>query len=66
MQLLTRLHLMQCLIVDLVLVVVQVCPDVKTCLVFQCGPAAMMQLVSATLESMQMPMAHVFQEAFGF
>lgn len=66
MQLLTRLHLMQCLIVGPVLIVVQVCPDVKSCLVFQCGPTPMMQLVSTTLESMQMPMAHVFQEAFGF
>lgn len=44
----------------------QVCPDAKSCLVFQCGPTAMMQLVSATLESMHVPVAHVFQEAFNF
>lgn len=46
--------------------VAQVCPDITSCLVFQCGPAPMTQLVSATLESLQTPMTHVFQEAFNF
>ena len=43
---------------------VQVSVDIKTCLVFQCGPAAMTQLVTSTLEGMHVSMTHLFQESF--
>lgn len=46
--------------------ILQVCPDVRSSLVFQCGPTPMTQLISAILENMQVPAAHVFQETFSF
>ncbi|KAL0024848.1 hypothetical protein WJX79_005769 [Trebouxia sp. C0005] len=46
--------------------IAQVCPDITSCAVFQCGPSPMTQLVSAALESLQVPAMHVFQEAFNF
>ena len=45
---------------------VQVCPDVAERIVFQCGPAAMMNRVADELANLHFPLKNLHQESFDF